>query len=808
MVKSTSQGRGLPGLLVWQYAVLGFAVGILGLKFSAASFCLLVLLVCLCVFCVKDKRTVLCILVFAAIGCGYAWLRLPEPKPVEALPREKMLIRGKVYSVQAVPGKRLRILLENVQARRGKDDRVYSVPGKLLWTWSFADVRPLKGQEVEARFSIKPVRGLHNPGGWDTAFYWQRQGVFYRAWSRAGEVELSPMRPDILTQWRESARRAIEGEGKISQGRALLLSLLLGDRYNLDPKLYTLFQEASIAHSLALSGLHLSFVASFGFLGAWVLGFFWPGIFLFIPRLKLGTLLAVPCVLFYLWLGGATPSLWRAGIMLFSFGVMLWLGRKRALLDGLFLALGLILCFSPLTLFDLRLQFSVLSVAGIILFMPFLGRILPGFCSGSLWGVTIGYFFGIFGVSVCATVTLLPLSLWYFGQVGVSLWVNMLWLPVLGFFILPAGFLGTVFATIAWSAEAGQWLLSVVAWVLDTGIAGLVYAKTGGALPVFYPMRPVWQHMVGGYGLAGSLLVFWQIRQKKVFCTALFCVGLLLWPGFMRYTDNNKLCLQVLDAGQSQALLLTVPGGGQILIDGGGSSSKTFDTGKAVVTPALTYGRFPDLKLAIMTHPDIDHYKGLLHPLKYFGRHFAFNGRWPGEKDTFALKEIFSASGIPVSVWQAGERHEIAQDMVLEVLHPKNAAQYKSDNDSSLVLRLVWQGRGLILFGGDVEQEGLADILASGTALQADILILPHHGSATSLSRAFYRKVNPKLAVATTGYKNYHGFPHKSVQKALAEIGIPLLDTGTVGQIKITWDKAQKPLLIKHQLPVKGEKQP
>lgn len=160
-----------------------------------------------------------------------------------------------------------------------------------------------------------------------------------------------------LTPWRtarETLRAAVirllppvEDKKGPTQATALIPALLFGDRSLCTPATLDLVAQASLAHSLALSGMHLGFAAALAYGATGLLGFIAPGLFLRLPRQKIGILLAVPVCLLYQWPGGAPPSLIRATLMLFFWAALLWFNRLKVLADGLIWALAAILLCDP-----------------------------------------------------------------------------------------------------------------------------------------------------------------------------------------------------------------------------------------------------------------------------------------------------------------------------------------------------------------------------------------------------------------------------------------------------------------------------
>ncbi|MDL2314580.1 DNA internalization-related competence protein ComEC/Rec2, partial [Desulfovibrio sp. OttesenSCG-928-C14] len=158
---------------------------------------------------------------------------------------------------------------------------------------------------------------------------------------------------------------------------------------------------------------------------------------------------------------------------------------------------------------------------------------------------------------------------------------------------------------------------------------------------------------------------------------------------------------------------------------------------------------------------------------------------------------------IPRQTLRAGDKLELGPDLRLEVLHPPAAPQAgggKSsrlhDNNSSLVLRLVWHEAPLALLCGDAElpaQRAILRALApeegASPALRAQVLVLPHHGSSGSSLPEFYQAVSPELALASCGFANPWGFPTPKTRQNLEEAGIPLLRTDLCGQIQARWTR-------------------
>ncbi len=799
----SDSGRGLPGLLPWQVLLLVVVCGILALHFPVPGLagCVLVL------WAVRRLgawppfgRSFLLAAVFL-LAFGYAWIRLPAPapEPPQWMARgEKVMVSGVVAQVRSRYQGKLRVLLDQVRVEReqgGTEVLSEPLPGRLAWTWEEPTGRPLPGQTIRLQGRVWPVRWYANPGPGDYDFQQRTQGVYWRTYSRGDKgVALGPPPSGSLSGLRLALLDKVREGLPDSPGGATVLALLFGDRSGVDVDQYELMASAGLAHTLALSGLHVGFVVLLGFGLARLAGLIRPRVYLRVPRPRLGVTLAAPLVLAYLWLGEASPSLVRASVMFGFWGVLLLMGRSRVLVDGLFLAVALILAVTPLALFDLRLQYSALAVAGIAVAVPWstrLQRVLAG--PGGIWRCVAAWAAALLCISLAANLATLPLTAWYFGRLTPNLLLNVLWIPLLGLAVMPLAVSGLVLTAVL--PGAGGWLLHGAAGIMDGMLWCLAQLAQWQAFPRVALLRPWWPSMLG-LGLVLVAVVAALSRRRRGPDWALVLVGtvLLLVPSVAGLARDLRpeVRLVVLDVGKGQALVVMAPGGVRWVIDGGGSGSGQFDVGEGVVEPYLTHGRPPRLEGAVLTHPHLDHYQGVVWLLNNFQvRAYAHNGRPIQSSYKEPLAVGLARNGLEPVKLSAGQELVLnpgqGGDLVLETLHPSRPTGSLSTNDASLVLRLVWRGRPLALLPADVEAEGIQVLLASGFGLDAEVLVLPHHGSHGSLSPDLYRAVGPELAVASHAWGGNSELPAPEVRQVLDGLGIPLLTTAEQGMVEMAW---------------------
>jgi len=829
-------GIGTPsGLLAWQVYFLAYVAGIWGLRHPEPAFFVAVLLWAgLLLFRRPRPLSILLSLLLAAAcflgGQAHGRWALPEYPAASPLLMEdhgKANLSARVAEVTDKPFGRLEILLEHGRAEIAPRPvasefgeaagnataavQLVDVPGRIAWDWDEPGYRPAPGQEVRVALRLRPVHGFLNAGGADFEWRERLRGVFFRAYA-SGPHEGAQWGERPASFWpglREGLRAKLLAHLPQTQGGAIVLGLLLGDRSRIDLTVTDELRAAGLSHTLALSGLNVVYVALLGLGLAWLIGFARPGVYLRIPRQKLAILMSFPLVAAYVWVGQASPSLVRSAWMFGFWGLLLLFDRGRALVDGLFLALLFIVLLDPLCVYDISLQMSAVAVAGLAFLYPWLAALVP---AGRSWlGRALHWAWDALTMTLSANLALLPVTVWYFGAYPPNFLLNLPWLPVQGLVVQTLGMVGLSLAPVPGLSGLAGALLGLAAQVQDWMLAGLHGLVQGGWFPTWALLRPLWPELLGA-SMVLALAPFCQERDggMRPWPLALLLGGLLLmaWPQarMLAQEQADEVRLTVLDVGQSQAILVCAPGGRRVLVDGGGAMSKTFDMGRSVVGPALCWGRPPRLDSVLYSHPDLDHALGLAWILRQFEvGSFYTNGQWPegrvGEALEEALAKGVGAGKLQARPMAAGEVLDLGSGVVLEALHPAQGYQGRSNNDNSLVLRLVWRGVPLALLPGDVQHPGIEAAIESGRDLRAQVLVLPHHGSKSSLSGMLYEAVAPSQALVSCGFQNQYRFPNKDVVEELALRGIPLASTSRSGMIEVLWRRPEAGFTLQGQRP-------
>ena len=703
----------------------------------------------------------------ALAGAGWAVRGASGPRGSLA-PAKREVVEGVVTSVPERLDDRVRFSL------REDSGRILLAHGPAL-PWPLA-----LGDRVRFPARLRTPEPARNPGGRDPAALLAARGIGLEASALSPPVRMAA--PSLLAVLEEGRRRFAALATAILPPReaGLVRAIGAGDRDGVDAATNEAFARSGLAHVLSVSGLHLAVVA-FG------LERLVRALLLRCEPLAARTdvrraaaLVAIPLTAVYaVATGGSIPALRSAVAAAAAFAATL-LDREREPLPTIALAALVILAFEPGALLDVSFQLSFASVAGLAIFTGPIRAALPvappapGGGRGAWPGRAREALLLALCASAAATVATAPLVAFHFRRVSLAgLVANVPGVPL--------GSALTIFATAAALASSLAppvavgllWLCRPIAWALlavNDACAAPAWAAPGIAAPPLVAAATF-------YVLA---LLALRLRGARAAGCAVLATAILLAPGpTRRLAARARGGLEVVfvGVGQGDAVVLRLPDGSAVVVDGGGDPHGHGDPGARDVVPFLRDAGVSEIAAAFLSHPHPDHLGGMpsIHAALPFRRFFTglrlAKGRAPPDDAAPALARLPRPEPFPPGAVfeRAGVR--------FEALGPPADSEAWSENDASLVLRVTY-GETVLLLPGDVEAEGEAALLASGPGLLAsDLAKLPHHGSGTSSTPAFVAATHPRLAVACVGRDNRYGFPAPAVVARWHEAGARVLRT-------------------------------
>lgn len=241
------------------------------------------------------------------------------------------------------------------------------------------------------------------------------------------------------------------------------------------------------------------------------------------------------------------------------------------------------------------------------------------------------------------------------------------------------------------------------------------------------------------------------------------------------------------DVGQADAELIQFPGGSNVLIDAGTSSTED-----ELIETLRSLG-VETLDLVVATHPHADHIGGMAAVIEAFDVGGVVMPRvsdsdTPTTKTYENLLEAIMEKGLSAAPAEPGAELLSENGAALTVLAP-NSEDYGDLNNYSVVLRLTF-GADSFLFTGDAEKESEEEMLGAGFDLSATVLKCGHHGSETSTSPPFLSAVGPQYAVISCGVDNDYGHPDAVTLEKLSAAGVEVFRTDLQGTIVAVSDGA------------------
>ena len=630
------------------------------------------------------------------------------------------------------------------------------------------------GDRIRLWAALSRPRGFMNPGGFDVAAYLGRNGMSLYGSVKSAllveRVEQAPWWKSLGSRVRGLVRRRIHGAlgplaGPKDESAGVLLALLIGDRSFIPPWAGKLYQQAGTFHVIAISGAHVGLFAWFVYGGLRRLG----------VDQRPALLLLLAILPLYASLCGGRPSVVRAVLMCSCVAGTKLLSLDAPGVNGLALSALLLLAFRPLDLHDPGFQLSFVATASIFAFAGPISRQLRPL---------LGRLSSLIAISVAAQAGVVPILAWHFQRLTpAAIGANLLAMPLAAGIIVTGAFV-VVVAPLPWLGEGA----ARVAWLLVKALtltSQAAVALPGGSLRVVSPSI-LW--MVA-YLVALSVAAVSPGRWRRGMVVAMCLLTLWLSVYPLSPIPRTNLRFTALDVGHGDALLLELPGGENLLVDGGGSYSQSFDVGESVVVPALLYRGVKVLDAVILTHPDVDHLGGLQAVVSNLKVKEVWEGRPAWEQKGYRdLRAQARARGTQFRRLSAGEEIHLGE-VCLRVLSVGSGGRPETSiNDESLMIRVSY-GHAAVLLTGDAEEAAEAELLRSGEVLRADVLKIGHHGSRSSTAPDFLEAVSPRIAVISCGSSGLFNLPSTEVLQLLAAHRVTCLRTDRDGAVSLNLDR-------------------
>jgi competence protein ComEC len=680
------------------------------------------------------------------------------------------------------------------------------------------------GESWRMTVRLKAPHGNSNPHGFDYELWLWEQGVQATGYVRAGPRDPVPQRlggswRHLVEQGRQQMRDAVYARVSDRQMAGVLAALLVGDQNAIERADWDVFRATGVAHLMSISGLHITM---FAWLAAHVIRWLWrrstrwtPALCLAVPAASAaawgGLLLATGYALFSGWGVPAQRTVW----MLTAVVLLRQSGKSWPWPQVWLLAMAVVVALDPWALLQAGFWLSFVAVGVLFAAGPPQGKEAPLggnaphevgkrggtlFAAGSPQGKETGpqnnidainsgangareiraggqnehefsgvsRFWPVWLISAAksvaraareqwvVTLALAPLSLLLFNQVSlIGLLANALAIPWVTLLVTPLTMLGAFWPPF-WDLAAGAVgaLMVFLQWLARWPLASISVAAA-----------PLWCAVAG---VAGGLLLAMRLPWHWRALGVPLMLPVLLWQPLRPPVGEFELIAA--DVGQGNALIVRTAAH-TLVYDTGPRFSRESDAGHRVLVPLLrALGERVDT--VMLSHRDSDHTGGAQ----------AVLAMQPQAALLSSIEDGHELQALRPSTRCAAGQRWTWDGVDFDVLHPAPADYDMAikSNGMSCVLRIS-SGRRSALLAGDIELAQERQLLSGGLNLQADVLLMPHHGSKTSSSGAFLDAVRPSLALAQAGYRNRFGHPAPPVLERYRERGIEVKSSPVCG---------------------------
>ncbi|BCQ23694.1 ComEC/Rec2 family competence protein [Caballeronia sp. NK8] len=613
-----------------------------------------------------------------------------------------------------------------------------------------------------------------------------------------------------IDRLRARARERIETVLGRAPHRGIIVALAVGAQDAVSDADWAVMRATGTSHLVAISGLHIGFVAG---LAALIAGFVWKRVRwrgvpapLIVAAPKVAAVGAALFAACYAALAGFNVPAQRTLGMLLIVAIAFLCGRRPASSLVLLWALAFVLIADPWAVTSPGFWLSFCAVAAILHAIAAAGRVEsraqpddhddidqwdrvdPGEVGqrpepavrrrkvaivARLGARVRRHIASGARVQYAVTIALAPLTVYWFSQIPlVGPIANAFAIPWISVLVTPATLAGLILPA-----------------PLDAPLLHAAHA----ALSVLCDLLARLADAVSS--------PLWHLPQPDAFALAAACAGVAWalaprgWP--LRFAApltwlplvasvphpaaHGAFRVTALDIGQGSALIVETARHA-LLFDAGPGPESTH-AGERIVVPYLQAAGVRALDALVISHSDSDHAGGAPAVLQSIAvRQLlaslpANDALWSGAR----------SRGAPVLRCAAGQRWTW-DGVEFRMLWPEPGPLSGKPNHQSCVLKVTSAAGRAALFAADIEADVERTLIArDAAALRADVLIVPHHGSRTSSTEPFLDSVGPLAAIFQVGYRNRFHHPHPSVYArfGLREIALSRSDDDGAARIDI-----------------------
>ena len=716
------------------------------------------------------------------------------------LKENTVIVQGKIYKIENTAFG-TNIYLKGVEVENGEKN--VSVKRIFVNTEKIPNVKI--GNIIKVRGKLRQFEEAANKGNFDSRKYYLSLGFYGKI--EAGTIkvinsEYSGIRQGLYELRMEIIERleklCSDNKGIfsiINNKNGIIGAIILGDKTDLDSDIKELYSVSGIAHILAISGLHISFIGM--------------AIYRLLRRrfrFLFSAAVSIPVVLSFGIMSGFGISTIRAIIMFILKIIGEVLGRKYDAITAISLAGLVLLVQNPFVVCNSGFQMSFGAIIAIVLILPIVEEILN----------TDNKIIKVLSANFTISLVMNPILAWnYYELPTFSFLLNIVVVPLMSVVIVSSivgifcscimfGFGKIVIFPGCGILELYTFLCniinksSVASIVVGQPKVTIIIVYYAILLVVLFGLKNIRTKYTRaekerniikketGLVLEKKAKKERRIKGQNVKLRLACIVGFLLLNCLIYYIPNPGFYITFINVGQGDGILIHGDNGTKVMVDGGSTSEK--QVAKNCIVPYLKAEGIGTIDYSIITHTDKDHISGILEILENnnSNRIRIKNLVMPDinmKDDTYnELIEKAKLKKINVLYIKKGDTLSLGKTKI-KCIYPETTTTASDKNDYCTVLS-VKNKTSKILLTGDISKE-IEEKIKDDIEENYTVIKVAHHGSNYSSSEKFLKKVNPKYSIISVGKNNSYGHPGNETMERLRKQGGVIYRTDEKGGITI-----------------------
>ena len=716
------------------------------------------------------------------------------------LKENTVIVQGKIYKIENTAFG-TNIYLKGVEVENG--EKSVSVKRIFVNTEKIPNVKI--GNIIKVRGKLRQFEEAANKGNFDSRKYYLSLGFYGKI--EAGTIEiinsdysgirqgLYELRMEIIERLEKLCSDNNGIFSIINNKNGIIGAIILGDKTDIDSDIKELYSVSGIAHILAISGLHISFIGM--------------AIYRLLRRrfrFLFSAAVSIPVVLSFGIMSGFGISTIRAIIMFILKIIGEVLGRKYDAITAISLAGLVLLVQNPFVVCNSGFQMSFGAIIAIVLILPIVEEILN----------TDNKIIKVISANFTISLVMNPILAWnYYELPTFSFLLNIVVVPLMSVVIVSSiagifcscimfGFGKVVIFPGCGILELYTFLCniinksSVASIVVGQPKVTIIIVYYAILLVVLFGLKNIRTKYTRaekerniikketGLVLEKKAKKERRIKGQNVKLRLACIVGFLLLNCLIYYIPNPGFYITFIDVGQGDGILIHGDNGTKVMVDGGSTSEK--QVAKYCIVPYLKAEGIGTIDYSIITHTDKDHISGILEILENnnSNRIRIKNLVMPDinmKDDTYnELIEKAKLKKINVLYIKKGDTLSLGKTKI-KCIYPETTTTASDKNDYCTVLS-VKNKTSKILLTGDISKE-IEEKIKDDIEENYTVLKVAHHGSNYSSSEKFLKKVNPKYSIISVGKNNSYGHPGNETMERLRKQGGVIYRTDEKGGITI-----------------------